>query len=392
MKFAAYFLLSFALLAGALCSAADAASGPPYEINAILSLTGVTSDSGTQEAEALRAAEGYVNKNGGINGRPIKMVIADDASSPQVAVQLLNGLIAKKVPVVLGSSSTGTCSAMMPIVQPAGPVLYCFAPGLNPPAGGFAFTSSVNARDLVTMVLNYSRVRHWNRIALLMTTDATGQELDRQFNDVLNLPENKGVQVVAHEHFAANDISTAAQASRIKAANPQMLVIWSIGTPFGTALRSVHDVGLDVPIMASAGDMTYGQMTQFAQYLSNETYFPATSAAIPAGLALNGPVREAQDAYFATLKSAGIHASFPHNLAWDPMMKVVAAVRKLGPAATAPQIRDFIEHLHGFVGIAGIYDFSDGRQRGVGLNAARMYRYDLKKKDFVLVSRGNGLP
>jgi branched-chain amino acid transport system substrate-binding protein len=391
MKNTLGFLLCLALCASA-ARGADAAGQAPYEINAVLSLTGSSSESGSEEAESLRAAEGYINKAGGIKGRPVKVLIADDGSSPQVAVQLLNGLIARKAPVVLGSTTTGTCSAMMPLVQAGGPVMYCFAPGLNPPPEGYAFTSSVSARDLVTMVMNYVRARHWTKIALLMTTDATGQELDRQFTDVMALPENKNVSVVAHEHFGATDISTTAQAARIKSLNPQMLVIWSIGSPFGTALRSVHDVGLNIPIMASAGDMTYAQMTQYAPFLSDETFFPATAAAIPQGLANGGPVRDAQDAFFTTLKAAGIHASFPHNLAWDPVMKIVAALRALGPNANATQIRDYILHMHGFVGIDGIYDFSDGKQRGVGLNAARMYRYDSKKRDFILVARGNGLP
>jgi branched-chain amino acid transport system substrate-binding protein len=380
------------VLALALVSSARAAAPEPYELNAILSLTGTAAESGGEEAESLRTLEGVVNKTGGIGGRPLKFVIADDGSSPQVAVQLVNAVIAKKAPVFLGSSVTGTCSAMAPLIAANGPVMYCFAPGLNPSAGSYAFTASVNAYNLVKMVLNYARVRGWNRIALLMTTDATGQELDRQFAAVMAEPENKGVTTVAHEHFTAADISVTAQVARIKSLNPQMLVIWSIGTPFGTALRGVHDVGLQVPIMASAGDMTYAQMTQYAPFLTNETYFPATAAAIPAGMAPAGPVREAQERFFGALHAAGIHPSFPHNLAWDPGMLIVAALRKIGPSATAAQIHEYIENTHGVVGIDGVYDFADGSQRGVGLNAARLYKWDAAKKDFVQVARGNGKP
>jgi branched-chain amino acid transport system substrate-binding protein len=381
-----------AALVLALAPSARAASPDPYELNAILSLTGTAAESGREQTEAFHAIESVINKTGGIAGHPLKFVVADDGSSPQTAVQLIDGLIAKKVPVVLGSDATAMCSSMMPLVQAAGPVLYCLAPGLNPPPGGYTFAASVNARDLVTMVLNYVRARKMTRLALLMVTDATGQELDRQFSYVLGLPENRNVVAVAHEHFNANDITVNAQVARIKALDPQMLVIWSIGTPFGTALRSVHDVGLQVPIMASAGDMTYAQMTQYAPFLTNDTYFPATLAAIPAGMALAGPVRAEQERFFSALSERGIHPSFPHNLAWDPGMLIVSALRKLGPNATADQIRAYIENTHGRVGIDGVYDFSGGNQRGIGLNAARLYKWDLAKKDFVMVARGNGKP
>src|ERR1700727_222452 len=86
----------------ALISMASAgAQTAPYEINAILSLTGPAAFLGAKEAEAYRALELTVNKSGGIRGRSIKFVIADDQTSPQVALQLANGLIAKGVPIIV---------------------------------------------------------------------------------------------------------------------------------------------------------------------------------------------------------------------------------------------------------------------------------------------------
>jgi hypothetical protein len=66
------------------------------------------------------------NARGGITGRKIHFVVQDDQSSPQVAVQLTNGIIAKHVPVMLGSSLVANCNAMMAAVRESGPVQYCF--------------------------------------------------------------------------------------------------------------------------------------------------------------------------------------------------------------------------------------------------------------------------
>jgi branched-chain amino acid transport system substrate-binding protein len=385
--------LAAALLCASIAAVPPAALGAsPYEIDVIVSLTGSAALSGSQEAQSLAVLENVVNTSGGIAGRPIKFVVADDQSSPQVAVQIATSVIAKKVAVLLGASLTTTCNAIAPLLVKTGPVQYCFAPGMNPPTGGYAFTASVGARDLVALACRYFRERGWLRLGMLMATDATGQELDRQFAAVLARPENQALHVVAHEHFNVNDISATAQLARIKAQAPQVLVVWAIGTPFGTALHGMRDVGLDVPVLASAGDMTYEQMEQYAGFLPKAIYFPRSGAATLGGLSDDPAVRRAQLRYFTALQAAHIRPSYPNGLSWDPAMIVVDALRHLGPQASPRRLRDYIANLHGWAGIDGIYDFRTGDQRGLGENAALLYTWDPSKKEFIAATKQGGRP
>ena len=73
---------------------AAVAQPAPLEINIMLSMTGPAAFLGNAEFAAFQAAEKTVNQHGGVKGRPIKIVISDDASSPQVALQLANAFIA----------------------------------------------------------------------------------------------------------------------------------------------------------------------------------------------------------------------------------------------------------------------------------------------------------
>src|SRR6185437_9026225 len=122
------------------------------------------------------------------------------------------------------------CNAVTPLVK-SGPVMYCLSPGIHPPAGSFAFTSSVSTIDLSRALLRYFRGRGWTRIALMTSTDASGQDAERGIDGNLALPENKGVKVVAREHFNTTDVSVAAQIENIKAAKPQAFIAWSTGAP-----------------------------------------------------------------------------------------------------------------------------------------------------------------
>ena len=361
----------------------------PYEINAIVSLTGSAAFLGKEEQQALEAVEKVQNARGGIKGRKIHFAIADDQSNPQVSVQLLNAVVAKKVPVILGSSLVAQCNAMAALVKDNGPLHYCFSPGIHPEHGGYTFSSSVSTRDQAIAMLRFFHKRGWNRLALLTSTDATGQDAERNFVGAVALAENRGMQFVAQEHFNPSDVSVTAQLEKIKGTNPQALVGWTTGTPFGTVLRGIAETGIDLPIGAGNGNIIYAQMKQYTQFLPKQLFFAGVQYfRDPAQI--NGPLKQP----IATFRQA-IAPSKPdlgQGLGYDPAMIVVDALRKLGPDATAKQLRDEILGMHGYVGINGVYDFHSGDNRGLGVGNAVLVRYDQQRELFTPVSKPGGDP
>jgi branched-chain amino acid transport system substrate-binding protein len=380
--------LVFALL-GQLGTPAGAATPDPYELNVLLPLTGTNAFLGKTELETMKLIERLTNESGGIKGHPLKFVIQDDTSSPQVALQLANDLVAKKVPVIVGSSSAAICSAIAPILEKSGPVEYCFSPAIHPGPGSYVFSASVGTGDLSAILVRYFRERGWKNIALLTSTDATGQDFDRVIVAALALPENRDVHLVAHEHFNITDVSVSAQIAKIKGLSPQALITWTTGTPFGTVLRGIRDGGLDIPVAGANSNMSYLQLEQYADFLPSQLYFPGMRAMTPEGTGA-GPIKDAQARYFAAFAADHFRPDFPNNISWDPTQIIVNALQAIGPAATADQIHAYIENLHSWAGINGIYDFRGGDQRGIGEAAVVIHQWDPVKKDFVVRSRPAG--
>jgi branched-chain amino acid transport system substrate-binding protein len=356
----------------------------PYELNFILSLTGGAAFLGLKEQDSLRALEDEVNRTGGIRGRPLKIVVLDDTSNPQISVQLADSLILKKVPVILGPTLTGNCLAVEPLVAENGPVNFCFSPGVYPKPRGYMFANAPSMEDLTIPVLRYLRERNLKRVALVISTDAIGQFFERRFDKMVSEPEFKDFVVVARERFSTTDINIAAQISRIKAANPDALINPTIGPGFQTLLRSMRDGGLDVPTDASAGNMTYAQMAAYAGFLPTELFFGAARGILPEP-STRGAMRKAQDAYFAALKRHNVRPEIATQIPWDVTMLVIDAIRRVGPEVTAPQLRDYLLNVRSFTGSAGTYDFTNGDQRGLGQRGAGIFRWDAAKNDFVLV-------
>ena len=387
----------FSALAAALAVAAaplalSADTPAPIHIPVILSLTGNGAFPGNGDRISLQLIEKMVNATGGIGAdhRPLQFDITDDGSNPQTAVQLQNQVLATKAPLMIGPSLTQQCSAVVPLVRDAGPMQYCLSPGLNPAPGGFILSSNVSIKDAVVAAIGYFRARGLTRMAILSSTDATGQEADRDYEYARSLPANKAVEFVAREHFNLSDVSVDAQVARIKAANPQVVLTWTVGPAFGTELHSIQNVGLDIPILGSNGDLVSTQLSSYKAFMPKELIFTGVLPSVPSAVG-PGPVKDAIGRYVAAFKAAGIRPEFPNTLGWDPGLIVVDALRHLGPSATAQQYREYLNSLHGFVGILGVYDFRDGTQHGIGQNAVIMVRWDPEAGDVVAVSKRGGL-
>jgi branched-chain amino acid transport system substrate-binding protein len=366
-----------------------AAVQTPYEINVIVSQTGPGAFLGASETKMLAIFEAVTNKQGGIRGRPVKFNVYDDQTNAAVAVQLVTRFADEKVPLILGPSLVATCSAGMPITLKNGPVLWCYTPGVFPPAGGYVFATGTNIDDQILVMMRYFRERGWKRLGVIASTDASGQAYDHSVAAALLQPENKDVTVVAHEHMNPTDLSVDAQMVRIKAAKPDAVFTLATGTSWGTMMRSAADAGLDVPIGSGGGNLIVAQLEQYTSFLPKETYFAGTPA-IAAGAVGSGPIKDAQTIYFKAFAQAGIKPDLAYNIAWDPTMLMIDALRSIGPAATAQQLRDYVVNLHGWAGTNGLYDFRDGAQRGVGPRAIVIDRWDNTKQIFLPASRPGG--
>ena len=73
-------------------------------------------------------------------------------------------------------------------------------------------------------------------------------------------------------------------------------------------------------------------------------------------------------------------------------MLVVSALKKLGPNATAEQVRNHLANLTGFAGINGIYDFTKVAQRGLSDTSVYVTRWSSEKKTWLVVSESRGVP
>ena len=374
-----------------LSCATSAQAADTQDVNVILPLTGGGAFLGKAEQQSLQRYEKLVNSTGGIHGKTLKFNFHDDQSSPQLAVQLANQVKAGNPPVILGSALVALCNAMAPLMK-EGPLLYCFSPGIQPAAGSFVYSSSTSTKELAGALLRYFGHRGWKKVALITTTDATGQDANRNFKTLVGSEGHKDVELVAEAQMNPADVSAAAQIQRLKGANPDVLVAWSTGGPVGTIFKAIHDAGVEVPVATTNGNMTYAQMTQYAPFLPKELYIPSADWLKPSRPVEVSDASKAKDSFFAAFEGTDIKPDGPSTYAWDPALLVVEALRKLKGDASAEDLRAYLRGLKDFAGVNGYYDFKAVPNRGLDESNVVITRWDKAAQTWAVVSDPLGIP
>ena len=262
-------------------------------------------------------------------------------------------------------------------------------PITRPPAA----SSGASAIDQSAAVVRYYRMKGWTKIATLANTDATGQSNDKAMDEIVARPENKDVSLVERQHFNPSDISVAAQIERIRASGAQAIIAGVTGTAAATVFKGMVQAGFDIPIEVTSGNESFPQMDAWKDFLPK--HLVMSSALFPEHdglLVLDPRIESAQHAMYAALAEHKLKADNMEATSWDAALIVVAALRKLGPNATAEQIRQFIANLTDFPGIDGVYNFTASPERGLGPDSAIAVTYGSTAKAWVWLTRPGGKP
>jgi len=92
----------------------------PFKIGTSQPLSGAGAAGGKTALVGIQMAADHINKSGGINGRPVELVIADDESKPDVARRKTQKMVSEdNIDVHVGGFLSNICLACMPVWEEA---------------------------------------------------------------------------------------------------------------------------------------------------------------------------------------------------------------------------------------------------------------------------------
>jgi branched-chain amino acid transport system substrate-binding protein len=386
-------LAAVVTLAGFTLPTRPVVAADPFEIYAMLPLTGPVAFFGQEEAKGIAMVESAANKQGGINGRPVKFVIRDNQSNTQTAVSLMGQIMTTNPAIVLEGGSLPTCMAAASLIKDKGPVLFCTSASIPQTPGSFVFAAAPSTVDQVEVGMNYLRLRGFKKVATITATDALGQDFDSHLDGVMANPDLQGVTIVAREHFNPTDISINAQMEHIKSSGAQAIFSYITGTPMGTVLRSLRDAAPNMPIILVAADLSYALMESWANIMPNDVEIMAFPAYAPDAIPTRNPVRRSVDAMYEAMKAAGLpRLEIGAVVQWNQATMAVNALRKLGTNATGVQMREYFSNITGYPGVLGMLNYREVPQTGALKGWSLVVRWDAASKTFIPISKPGGRP
>lgn len=330
--------------------------GEPVKIGAVLSLTGPGAGIGQPERAGILLAEQAINAAGGIGGAPIKVLIEDDGSKPDIAKTKAEGLIFDaKVVAMIGPTLTASTGAIGAITNGEGMAELTFT-GLGPKIEKTYKSlfhilppQELNARAMLEYTTKSLKVK---RIGILHDT-GYGQAV---MNSLDALREKYGVEFVAVEKFEVGATDVTAQAAKVRAANPDVVfVIATSPVPF----RNARQVKIDQPIVSAIGSASYEYIRGIGEY--------ADDIVFPEFLVGENPKPE-QAKFVAAFQKA--NGALPKNFeaaGWDAVHIAAAAIGKAGPGAGPKDIAAAMRGAH--QGAMAKYDFSRDDMTGIDLSS-----------------------
>ncbi|WP_254781844.1 ABC transporter substrate-binding protein [Modestobacter sp. DSM 44400] len=350
----------------------------PYTFGVVTSQTGGASQLGVGELRGAQLAADFVNGKGGVNGHKIQIESADDQSQPNQALQQTRNLIAKKVTALVGPSVVANCNAIAPFVKDNGPVDYCLSPGID--ASGFVWSASAKTDALAEETMSYWKNKGITRVAIINTTDASGTDGGRAANEAA---QKAGVTVTAQVTYEPAAVSATAQLQQAMASNPQALVVWSTGTPVGVALKGIQQLGIDLPVMTTDGNLAGAFLERIADYTPKTLLIPATRDFWWETLPKTDPAYDLEQQYHDAYQQKYNEApDFGPGVGYDAVL-VLAEALKHAKSTSAADIRTAMESIDGFPGVVGTYHMSPDDHRGLTVDDVAMVQAENGKFTYV---------
>ncbi|WP_420224687.1 ABC transporter substrate-binding protein [Pigmentiphaga litoralis] len=243
------------LVAIAALGVVSFAHAAEVKIGVAAALSGGAGQYGNAIRNGFQLAADEVNAKGGVNGNTIKLVIEDEQGKKEEAINVFKKLIFQdKVLMVFGPTLSNSAQAADPIAQGAKTPVFGTsntADGITS-IGDYVFRNSVTEADVLPETIKVA-ARHANikKVAVLYGNDDVFTKSG--YDNFKKALEDLKIPVTTTETFAKGDVDFKAQLTKIKASNPDAIVLSALIAEGGPIMVAARRLGINVPFIGGNG-------------------------------------------------------------------------------------------------------------------------------------------
>lgn len=345
------------------CGEDAATTSDPIRIGQIVSLTGNYSPLGSENKKSVELAVEKVNRDGGVLGRTLEVVVKDDKSQPDQSVLAFNDLRGDDVTAVIGSPFSNSALATIPSVDRAEIPYLSLTPAdeqVKPPHP-YVFVVPALASLYAERILQYLKATGVSTVAV--AHDTRSSYAVAGFTGMKDKASRYGVKIAASEEFQTDATEFGAVIGHVRDSGAQAFVVWATGPPAVALTKQYATAGVDVPLVmtgAQASKLFLDPVGAAAEGVTVASSIGVVGPDLPAG--------RQKDAIDELTTSFGKKYGYPPpQFAQDGYSGVkllVAAIEKAGSTEPA-KIRAALESLT-LVTPNGEYTYGKDDHAGLG--------------------------
>lgn len=348
------------------------AAGEPYKIGLFFSVTGPASSLGVPERDTAQMVIEQVNEAGGIKGpdgklHPLEGIFEDDQSNPDEAVLIVKKFIEQeKVPIIVGGTGSPASMAVIDTVTQAKLpfISNASASGIVVPVEERQWIFKTPQQNLVVAQVqgDWLTANKVTKIASLGVNNAFGADSMEALRGVV---KELGIEIAYEGTFEPGDTDFSAQLTQVAGSGAEALIVHATpgeGAPLTVQFR---DLGLEMPLVHNHG-IGNKAFIELAGEAAEGVLFPIGKLLVAEGLPDSDPQKTMLVKYIADYSKhtgGGAPSTFGGH-AWDAMQMTIMALQEVGPDPAA--IRDYLEGIHNFAGISGVFNLSSKDHNGIG--------------------------
>lgn len=329
------------------------------KVGANLEMTGGSASYGISSKNAIELAFKEINEKGGINGKQLELVVADNKSEAAEATNAMQKLVSQdNVVAVIGPNLSSSVIAASAINNGA-KVLDIAPMATNPyvtvdQASGK--TKDFNYRTCFidpfqgTVMAKFATAELGvgNAAILIDNSSDYAKGLAQFFKE--NFVKEGGA-VTAEESYLQKDTDFKATLTKIKATNPDFLYVPGYYQEVGLIVKQARELGMNMPIAGGDG-WDSAKMPEIAGAAAlNNTYFSSLYSPEDSSDINKNFVAAYEKAY-------GQKPDVFAALSYDSALLVAEAIKNAGSTEPA-KISEAMAKINGFSGVSGSVTFDD---------------------------------
>ncbi len=345
-----------------------------YKIGGIFSVTGRASFLGDPEKRSMEMVVDQINDRGGIDGKKVEAVIYDTEADPTKAVMAVGKLINRdKVIAIVGPSTTPTTLAVIGHAERAGvPLISCAAGNkITSPVKPWVFKTAQSDIHAVAAIYNHMKSKGIKKVGLLTVSNAFGESGKQQLESQAG---SFGIKILRSESFGAKDTDMTAQLTKIRSEGAEAIVCWGTNPGPAVVAKNLKQLAMSIPLYQSHG-VASPKFIELAGEAAEGILLPTGKILVHGLLDESDPQKAVLEQYVKNYeKIYKIPVSGFGGYAYDGMNILARAMQ--GTGGDRGKIRKNIETMKNFVGVSGVFNFSENEHNGLATDAFVMVKIE----------------